>query len=186
VVCVLFDVECDVLSGVLRSLAGHARAVQLEAADVDAEDQKNGTCVSELRPITRAMQLAKDPGCTPEEVYAKLAHCTKYKVPWTTFYPALWIPPVPQSEAVGIPTCPMDTHIMEYLFVLELTGIKIMALPNCMSFDQHSLNSSSNTEDGVSLYATWSEVTLQSVLVRDLLFVKSCSTCQCLSLSLHR
>jgi hypothetical protein len=35
----------------------------------------------------RALNCALCLGCTPKEVEAKLAHCTKFKLPWTTYYP---------------------------------------------------------------------------------------------------
>jgi hypothetical protein len=129
-----------------------------KADQFDERNASQGTFVAEIRPLTRDMQLHFDPDCTPDEIVAKLGHCSKYQLEWSTYHAVL--PISPQTKLYGQPTCAIDTHVFEHVIVNEITGLKILDLPDWPDFDQYLLNVTFSSDMIVATYAGWMQVSV--------------------------
>jgi hypothetical protein len=93
--------------------------------------------VAEVRPVTPSMMAGHGVN-TKEEAFAKLAHCSKFRLEWTSFTSLHRIPPM--MHPMSFPTCSFDTCVMEDRCVEELTGHCVIQLPEAMGFGRFELD----------------------------------------------
>jgi hypothetical protein len=87
------------------------------------------------------------------------------------------IPPV--TAIYEQPTCGFDTQVIEHVCTRELTGIKILDLPDTLDMDKYFLDStfSSESDDNLAAYAAWCLVRAFCCPVFYVLWAVSCVLC---------
>jgi hypothetical protein len=63
------------------------------------------------------------------------------------------IPPV--TAIYEQPTCGFDTQIIEHVCTKELTGFKILDLPDTLDLDRYLLNTTFSSDGHLAAYAAW-------------------------------
>jgi hypothetical protein len=64
----------------------------------------------------------------------------------------------PVTECYGQPTCSVDVHLDEHLVTWQITGFKLLQLPDSLDFDKYFLNKSFASDDNIAAYKAWMKV----------------------------
>ena len=90
------------------------------------------------------------------------------------------LPITPVTECYGLSTCSVDVHLDEHLVTWQITGFKLLQLPDSLDFDKYFLNTSFASDDNISAYKAWMKVCTS----RDDVFCGMCAiVCVCVFVS---